>query len=193
MPPFVSEMSLYPGKDIGIFTATNQMPGSSTLNHPQLHREIFDILRDGGISKSTVESEKINFMPETVVETKNLTEPMPLNVEQLTQYVGSYGNGLQGEIEISLRNITQLYMDYGTWGQAFLLGTNSLLTFELNWDSDVVQDKFAFELSENETFVIFSDDLTELRIVDNGVSSETFKRGVNLENLPVIPWSPGSC
>lgn len=143
--------------------------------------------------------------------------------EELDKYIGVYGNGLEGikpginnrrsftkykfsyiffwqtgEIEITTKtrtetNTTELYMNFGEWGKAYLLGTDTSLNFLVLWDSDVVQDRYAMGLPDNDTFVIFNEDITDFQIIDYGVSTLKLVKGLSLDILPPVPWSPESC
>ncbi len=84
-------------------------------------------------------------------------------------------------------------MNFGKWGQAYLLGTDMPFKFLVLWDSDVVQDRYAMGLPDNETFVMFDEDITDFQIIDYGIPTEKFVKGVSLDILPPVPWSPESC
>lgn len=103
-----------------------------------------------------------------------------------------------GELEILLKfrdasNSTELYLNYGEWGQAYLLATETNKKFLFDWDSDLIHDKYAMEGSITDTFAVFDEDITEFQIIDNGSPSDFFIKGVSLDILPPVPWSPGSC
>lgn len=138
-----------------------------------------------------------------------------LGVKQSSQnvsnesFVGSYGNPVEGivndrfifgthihivaslgDVEISLQNGT-LYFRFGTWATGYLLEyPNITNTYTASWDSDFVQDIYFNVGSLVDVFVQF-ENVDTLHFYFDDVY--TFRRGVSLDTLPIIPWDPQSC
>lgn len=95
VPPFQSHMSFFPALDIGIFSVTNQMPVDLSMYHPQLHNAIFDILQGNSpVAANSTEAKG----HQTKNGDKSETATRSLSLDALEDFVGKYGNGLQGKL-----------------------------------------------------------------------------------------------
>jgi len=106
-------------------------------------------------------------------------------------FVGAYGHPVEGDMEVDYSNGT-LYYRFGTWLLGRLIEYPDFPnTFTVTWDTDFVQDiYFALGGELLDIFVQFENNDTLNMIFDDVY---TFRRGVSLDTLPVIPWDPETC
>lgn len=95
-----------------------------------------------------------------------------------------------GDVEISLQNGI-LYFRFGTWATGYLNQHPTYPIYYITWTSDFVQDIYFAAGGIIDIFIEF-EDVDTLNVIF-GDDVYTFRRGVSLDTLPIIPWDPESC
>ncbi|KAJ6636545.1 Protein flp [Pseudolycoriella hygida] len=192
---FMSELRIYPALGFGTFSISNgpKHIGGVPYSHRFLHDSIFAIINGMSSrmsSKSDVPRKTPQFDGKSLLLNLGDKHSVSTGISQ-ESFIGSYGNAIEGEIEVSMRNGT-LYLRSGTWATGYLLEHPDIAqTYTVQWDGDFVQDiYFATGGFLIDVFIQFENTDT-LLIVFEGV--HVYRRGVSLETLPEIPWEPESC
>jgi hypothetical protein len=203
IPPFLSQLTLFPALNIGIFTTSNgpgALPQGSEMN--LLHAQIFDIL-NGKSNNSLVNRENpISLMAHSPKVTSSESNAKPIInalIENLSaQIVGLWGHGLSGEFTITTLPETETtgeyLFNYGNWGLGILRpNPNRNSTFTVDWINDVVQDEFTYAASGGSPPVVL--DFNEANKVAMSAFGGTlvFEKDLTLDKLPLQPWDPNSC
>ncbi len=99
---------------------------------------------------------------------------------------------VNGSLRENLDGILQPYINYGMLGQAWLKQVTDS-SFQIVWDSDIYQVYLA-EGSADDPFEVEFIDKDSFVFTQSGHAIGTaFIRNLTLEDLPVVPWEPGSC
>ncbi|OXA49225.1 uncharacterized protein LOC110854540 [Folsomia candida] len=205
MPPFQSSFYSYPDLGISIFVTSNG-PGP-LLESEGIKTEIFYLL--SGLTKPR-EIPKIQ--PDHTMQHElsyytggKFTNPKPTKTSvsksqiqiTLDQAVGSYGSGFNGEMNITIRTnsvgIPQLYWSYGRMAEGWLVQIAPNRFVLTKWASDFWMIYWATGIGFGAIEINFLD-IDTLQYSEIGlVFSTNFKKGLKLDDLPVIPWQPDSC
>lgn len=210
VPPYAALLSLFPGKNLGIFTGSQEMP----LNVDQmiLHTYIYDLINDKKNAEQRAknftkafrkqESFKMESQKETISKYITELQETPNDKEPRNdEWIGEYGNGASGNFEIVEKwnddtNTTELYIIYGRFAHGWLEHVG-VETFRIVPTTDMVQDYYI--LTGNKESINFitrvNNDTLQMFILFQGMEIDygKFTLGITLDKLPPIPWSPESC
>jgi hypothetical protein len=195
IPPYLSEFSLYPDLNIGVFSASSS--GIATnVTLETLHWAIAK-LAEGDASYEVIKQQLLQRSSKTTTLKQGELQVQPVACAKCIQVdlgkvPGVYGNPSQGELQISLDQTDpkgNLKLQFGVWGKAYIRETPSSQLL-VEWDSEVIiADFLAQGGSVPDFFLNFVDE-------DNFYLDSPyflFTRNLTFESLPPIPWAPGSC
>lgn len=219
-PPYRAELSWYPALKLGIFTSTHQAPGLIGRGLP-LHAFIVEAIRGNEYAENVA----MDLMKQQIMEVENERknnrkslkywlgqfEKLPeqnMNNNLVSRVIGTYGNAASGEVEIiSKYNVVnkkvELYLRHGKWVKGWMESVGSSATgdvvFEVNWDSDFVQDYYVEGDIDAVGYVSISK-TGGLRLMDSWsqnkeLSTALFQKGmqINIDKLDPVPRKSDQC
>ncbi|CAL8129100.1 unnamed protein product [Orchesella dallaii] len=204
--PYSALMSLFPEKNLGIFTGSNQ--GLTLVDVKVVHHFIYDVLSHVA-NASEKALARLRHEQNLLADGKlgrndgvtNFLESVKnKEVKNQDNILGQYGSGDLGDVEIFERFNTEketngIYLSYGKWAQAWLNNVGEGI-YSLEWDSDIVEDGYAQgDMSGGETFARIENGTLEFLSPagDTLVPLGKFEFGLRFDSLPPIPWAPDSC
>ncbi|XP_021961760.2 uncharacterized protein LOC110857479 [Folsomia candida] len=205
LPPFQTHLFMYPDLGIGIYATIS---GGDIMAVADVPTFLFNILQgietpqkleNSTSNQNSFESGVSYLKPKKIVETKVTNLPQNEKAVNITleEAVGVYGNGWNGEINITLRTNSngnpQLYWKFGRMVEGWLIKV-APATFSLSkWETDVWMIYFSGGLGYGSVQFKFLD-IDTFQYIEFGQHFTTdFKRGFKLEDLSPIPWAPGTC
>lgn len=209
LPPYGSQMSLYPGLKLGIFTASNQ--GLFSVISPQsLHVFLMETAR--GSTDANEKTQKIvdifkrvwaylqsvNGNKQGAID-KFLEETAKGEQADVSEILGLYGSPTGGDLILKEKfnedtNSTGIYLSYGKWVKAWVEGLGGTV-YKLIWDSDIVQDGYASGTTTYLEFITIKNGTLTFYWDLSGTLQPwvKFQYGASLDMLPTVPWDAGSC
>lgn len=208
LPPYQSDMRLFPAARIGIYICSN---GPGTLrNYPTLADTssiIFDLVRGANRSFDEIVSRNVNigtpFDDHQIFERRNTNRPstvlhynqMRQNID-LTDVVGVYGHPYDGDVSIRYapgtdNSTLQLY--FSEWAHGRLQPIpESNTTFSIMWDTSIMDHFYSYSTEPNFWIDFGIVDTVLFRVGDVDIYAE-FVKNATLDTFPAIPWTPTSC
>jgi len=206
-PPYRSQMSLYPTKNLAVFSSSNV--GPAWVDPMVLHAFIFETIARNPNAAENAMKLKENLDAEKELKKMNAEKEFKTiydaavekgSSQKAADIVGQYGSGSGGQVEVSekfneARNATEYYLKYGRWYSGYLQDVAGGFLFKIDFDTDVVTDDYASGSDTSLGHALFNDDELLFITITPDASAITgrFKLGVRMDLLPPVPWAPDSC